>query len=260
MMRQTLRQSGTRVFGYMLSLLVVLAAWQYASSRAIVPMLLPSPFNTLKVGAGLWESGQLLSDIEASLLRIAAGFAAGCAVGLPVGLLMGSFRPVRQAFEPFLHFLRFLPALAWIPAAMMWLGTGEGAKIALLAYATIFVVTLNTMAGVAAIPRNEIRAARSFGATRGQIFLLVAVPATLSYMVAGMRLAMGNCFQTVVAAELVASDTGLGFLIFSSRRFMQTEIAYVGIAVLGTIGILTDLLFQFATKRLLRQYVLQPNH
>src|SRR5262249_7878838 len=123
MVRRTLRESGTLVFGYMLSLLGVLAAWQDASSPGIVPMLLPSPFNTPKVGAGLWESGQLLSDIEASVLRIAAGFAAGCAVGLPAGLLMGSFRPVRQAFEPFLHFLRFLPALAWIPAAMMWLGT-----------------------------------------------------------------------------------------------------------------------------------------
>jgi ABC-type nitrate/sulfonate/bicarbonate transport system permease component len=259
MTRRAFRQSGTAVFGYMLSLVVVLAAWQYASSRAIVPMLLPSPFNTLNVGADLWASGQLLSDIEATLIRIVLGFAVGCAIGLPVGLFMGSFQPVRQLFEPFLHFLRFLPALAWIPAAMMWFGTGEDSKIALLAYATVFVVALNTMAGVASIPRNQIRAACCFGATRWQIFLLVTIPATLNYMVTGMRLAMGNCFQTVVAAELVASDSGLGFLIFSSRRFMQTEIAYVGIAVLGTIGILTDLLFQLATRSLLWPYVRQQN-
>jgi ABC-type nitrate/sulfonate/bicarbonate transport system permease component len=258
MTRRAFRQSGA-VFGYALSLVVVLAAWQYASSRAIVPMLLPSPFNTLKVGADLWASGQLLSDIEATLIRIVLGFAVGCAIGLPAGLLMGSVQPVRQLFEPFLHFLRFLPALAWIPAAMMWLGTGENSKIALLAYATVFVVTLNTMVGVASLPRNQIRAACCFGATRWQIFLLVTIPATLHYMVTGMRLAMGNCFQTVVAAELVASDSGLGFLIFSSRRFMQTEIAYVGIAVLGIIGILTDLLFQFATRNLLWPYLRQQN-
>jgi ABC-type nitrate/sulfonate/bicarbonate transport system permease component len=259
MVRPALRQSGFNLFGYLLSIAVVIAAWQYASSRAIVPMLLPSPVSTLRIGVDLWESGQLMSDIKATLIRIICGFALGCVIGLPAGLLMGAFRTVRLAFEPFLQFLRFLPALAWIPAAMMWLGTDENSKVALLAYATVFVVALNTMSGVSSVPRNQIRAALCFGASRWQIFFLITIPATLSYMVTGMRLAMGNCFQTVVAAELVASDTGLGFLIFSSRRFMQTEVAYVGIAILGTIGILTDLIFQFATKRLLWRYERRPH-
>jgi ABC-type nitrate/sulfonate/bicarbonate transport system permease component len=255
MIARALPRSAFAAFGYVISLIVVLAAWQYASSRAIVPMLLPSPSGTLQAGVNLWSSGQLASDVEATIIRIACGFALGCAMGLPAGLLMGSFQIVREALAPFLHFLRFLPALAWIPAAMMWLGTGEASKIALLAYTTVFVVVLNTMTGVTSVPRNQIRSALCFGATRWQIFFLVIVPATLSYMVAGMRLAMGNCFQTVVAAELVASDSGLGFLIFSSRRYMQTEIAYVGIAILGIIGILTDMLFQVVTKKLLWKYV-----
>ena len=104
MIIRTLRRSGAAILGYMLSLVVVLAAWQYASNRAIVPLLLPSPLNTLKIGAELWTSGQLLSDIEASLVRVVAGFAVGCFIGLPAGLLMGSFRPICQVFEPFLHF------------------------------------------------------------------------------------------------------------------------------------------------------------
>jgi NitT/TauT family transport system permease protein len=259
MSRRFLFASGSGLLGYLLSIAIVFAVWQYASSRAIVPMLLPSPFSTVQIGAELWTSGQLLSDIQATLMRIFCGFALGCAIGLPAGLLMGSFQLVRHMLEPFLHFLRFLPALAWIPAAMMWLGTGDHSKIALLAYATIFVVALNTMSGIASIPRNQIRAARCFSATQWQIFFLIIIPATLSYMIAGMRLAMGNCFQTVVAAELVASDSGLGFLIFSSRRFMQTEIAYVGIAILGALGILTDLLFQITTRHLLWRYVHRPN-
>ena len=258
MIRWVLRQSGGSLFGYLLSLVVVLAAWQYASSRAIVPLLLPSPIGTLRIGVGLWESGQLLSDIQATLLRITYGFVIGCVIGLTMGLLMGYFRPVYLVFEPFIKFLRFLPALAWIPASMMWLGTGEGSKVALLAYATMFVVALNTMSGVASVPRNQVRAAHCFGANRWQVFFLVIIPATLSYMVTGMRLAMGNCFQTVVAAELVASDFGLGYLIFSSRRFMQTEVAYVGIAILGSLGILTDLIFLLATKRLLWKYERRP--
>jgi ABC-type nitrate/sulfonate/bicarbonate transport system permease component len=258
MTRWIFRLSGFSLFGYILSIAVVLAAWEYASSRTSIPLLLPSPINTLRVGVGLWENGQLLSDIRATLMRIASGFVVGCAVGLPAGLLMGSFRTVHLVFAPFLQFLRFLPALAWIPAAMLWLGTGEQSKVALLAYTTVFVVALNTMSGVASVPRNQVRAALCFGASRWQIFFLVTIPATLSYMITGMRLAMGNCFQTVVAAELVASDSGLGYLIFSARRFMQTEVAYVGIAILGTIGILTDLMFQFATKRLLSQYERRP--
>jgi ABC-type nitrate/sulfonate/bicarbonate transport system permease component len=256
--RWVFQKSGASLVGYLLSLVVVLAAWQYASTRAIVPLLLPSPVSTLKIGLNLWDNGQLLSDIQATLMRITCGFMLGCAIGVPAGLLMGSFRSIHLVFEPFLQFLRFLPALAWIPAAMMWLGTGNESKVALLAYATIFVVALNTMSGVATVPSNQVRAALCFGANRWQVFFLVIVPATLSYMVTGMRLAMGNCFQTIVAAELVASDTGLGFLIFSSRRFMQTEVAYVGIAILGTIGILTDLIFQFVIKRFLWQYERRP--
>ena len=167
---------------------------------------------------------------------------------------MGASRRVRLVFEPYLHFLRFLPALAWIPAVMLWLGTGERAKIALLAYTTVFIVALNTMEGVARVPRNQVRAARSFGAARRQIFFLVTIPATVAYMLTGMRLAMGNCFMTVVAAELVASDSGLGYLIFSSRQWMQTELAFVGIFVLGLLGLIADHVFQTTSTRLLWRY------
>jgi ABC-type nitrate/sulfonate/bicarbonate transport system permease component len=253
------RLPGMRFAGYLLSLGVVLLAWEYASSKAIIPMLLPSPESTLRVAQQLWAKGQLQADMLASVVRILSGFAIGSAIGIPIGLLMGSFRPIRLVFEPYVQFLRFLPALAWIPAAMMWLGTGEGSKIALLVYTTVFVVALNTMIGVASVPRNQVRAALCFGATRWQVFFWVTIPATVAYMVTGMRLAMGNCFQTVVAAELVASDSGLGYLIFSARQWMQTEVAYVGIAFLGAIGILTDLLFQFTARRLLKRYERQPH-
>jgi len=248
------RRQGYPLLGYAVSFLTVLLAWQYFSSRAVIPLLLPSPRSTLEVARQLIRSGQLASDLQASLGRILVGFCVGSALGLTGGVFMGSFRRVRLFFDPYLQFFRFLPALAWIPAAMLWLGTGEGSKIALLAYTTIFIVALNTMAGVSSVPRNQVRAARSFGATRWQIFTMVTIPGTVSFMVTGMRLAMGNCFQTVIAAELVASDTGLGYLIFSSRQWMQTELAYVGIAVLGTVGLLADRLFQVGATRLLWRY------
>lgn len=245
---------GARFVGYAASVSIVLLLWQYLSSRAIIPLLFPSPLSTVRVGLGLIAKGQLQADVWATLGRIVAGFALGSALGVAGGLAMGAFRPVRLFFEPYLQFLRFLPALAWIPAVMLWLGTGERAKIALLAYTTVFIVALNTMVGVTRVPRNQVRAARSFGATSGNIFFLVTIPATVGYMLAGMRLAMGNCFMTVVAAELVASDSGLGYLIFSSRQWMQTELAFVGIFVLGCLGLIADHLFRATSGWLLRRY------
>jgi NitT/TauT family transport system permease protein len=242
------------LLGYAASVLVVLGLWQFLSSRAVIPLLFPSPLSTLNVGLALLRKGQLQSDMWASLGRIAAGFTLGSALGIVGGILMGSVRPVRLFLEPYLHFLRFLPALAWIPAVMLWLGTGEIAKIALLAYTTVFIVALNTMVGVTRVPRNQVRAARSFGASRRTIFFLVTIPATVSYMLTGMRLAMGNCFMTVVAAELVASDSGLGYLIFSSRQWMQTELAFVGILVLGLLGLGSDRVFHTATRQFLWRY------
>jgi len=243
-----------RVVGYVLSVAVVLVLWEVLSRRAIIPLLFPSPLSTLHVGIALARKGQLTADLLASMGRILAGFALGSAVGVVVGVVMGSFRPVRLLFEPYTQFLRFLPALAWIPAVMLWLGTGEAAKIALLAYTTVFIVALNTMVGVTRVPENQLRAARSFGASRATIFRLVTIPATVSYMLTGMRLAMGNCFMTVVAAELVASDSGLGYLIFSSRQWMQTELAFVGIFVVGVLGLAADSTFRAASGWLLWRY------
>ena len=252
------RPGGLRFLGYAASVLVVLGLWQYLSSRAIIPLLFPSPLSTLRVGLTLAGKGQLQADLWASLWRILAGFALGSAAGVTLGVLMGASRHVRWLIEPYMNFLRFLPALAWIPAVMLWMGTGESAKIALLAYTTVFVVALNTMAGVARVPRNQVRAARSFGAARRQIFFLVTIPATVGYMLTGMRLAMGNCFMTVVAAELVASDSGLGYLIFSSRQWMQTELAFVGIFLLGLLGLIADHVFRTTSSWLLWRYESAP--
>jgi NitT/TauT family transport system permease protein len=245
---------GARVLGYAASVVLVLLLWQYLSNRAIIPLLFPSPLSTLRIGRELAEKGQLQADLWASLGRILAGFVLGSVLGVIGGVLMGSFRPLRLFLEPYVQFLRFLPALAWIPAAMVWLGTGEQAKIALLAYTTVFIVALNTMVGVTRVPRNLVRAARSFGAGPWNIFFRVTIPATVSYMLTGMRLAMGNCFMTVVAAELVASDSGLGYLIFSSRQWMQTELAFVGIFVLGLLGLIADHVFRATTSWLLWRY------
>lgn len=243
------------MLGFVISVAIIVALWEYFSRRAVVAMLFPSPQSTWQVAVKLWEEGRLATDIALSLRRILIGFAIGSAAGIALGVLMGSFRAVRAFFDPYVQFFRFLPALAWIPAAMLWLGTGEASKIALLVYTTVFVVALNTTIGVASAGRNQLRAAQCFGATRWQIFRMVTIPSTVGHMLTGMRLAMGNCFSTIVAAELLAPKAGLGYLIFSSRTWMQTEFAFVGIAILGVLGFVVDRIFHLTTTRVYARYL-----
>ena len=145
-----------------------------------------------------------MENIDASLARIAVGFLLGSVIGIPIGLVIGSFKIARKLIEPWTEFLRFIPSVAMITIAVIWFGIGEGSKIFLIIYTTIFIVILNTAAGVASIAPNKLRAAQALGANRWQLFSLVALPATVPYILTGMRLAMSNSFTTIVAAELIS--------------------------------------------------------
>jgi NitT/TauT family transport system permease protein len=165
---------------------------------------------------------------------------------VPIGLAMGSFRPVRKLLEPYTEFLRFIPSVAMITVAVIWFGIGEASKIFLIIYTTIFIVILNTAAGVSAIAPNKIRAAQSLGATRAQIFLHVALPATVPYILTGMRLAMANSFTTIVAAELIAANDGLGKMLWDGRLFMLVDDIFVSLVTLGFLGFVTDRMFRWS--------------
>ena len=129
--------------------------------------------------------------------------------------------------------------------AVIWFGIGEGSKIFLIIYTTVFIIIINTAAGVAAVAPNKIRAARSLGASRAQVFFFVALPATVPYILTGMRLAMANSFVTIIAAELVAANSGLGKMIWDSRMYMLVDQIFVALLVLGMLGFVTDRLFRW---------------
>jgi ABC-type nitrate/sulfonate/bicarbonate transport system permease component len=132
-----------------------------------------------------------------------------------------------------------------ITVAVIWFGIGEGSKIFLIIYTTVFIVILNTAAGVSAVAPNKIRAARSLGAGAGQVFFFVALPATMPYILTGMRLAMANSFVTIIAAELVAANNGLGRMIWDSRMYMLVDQIFVALVVLGFLGFTADRLFRW---------------
>ena len=236
-----LRSVGLYVTGFASLFLI----WHVASSWLIPSVLFPTPWKVLIKGIELVEDGTLWEQVSASLGRIAAGFAGGSAIGIPIGLAIGSFPTVRKLLEPYTEFLRFIPATAMITVAVIWFGIGEGSKIFLIIYTTVFIVIINTAAGVGAVAPNKIRAARSLGASPMQIFFFVALPATVPYILTGMRLAMANSFVTIIAAELVAANNGLGRMIWDSRMYMLVDQIFVALVVLGFLGFTADRLFRW---------------
>lgn len=236
-----------RVYGgYAVGFASLFVLWHLASVYLVSSVLFPPPAAVFRKGVTLAQSGVLLEHLLASVQRILVGFLAGSLLGIPIGLAMGSFRPVRELLEPYTEFLRFIPSVAMITVAVIWFGIGEASKIFLIIYTTIFIVIINTAAGVSAIAPNKIRAAQALGATPAQIFLHVALPATVPYILTGMRLAMSNSFTTIVAAELIAANEGLGKMLWDGRMFMLVDDIFVSLVTLGLLGFAVDRLFRWS--------------
>jgi taurine transport system permease protein len=243
----------SRILLAIVSVLSGIAAWDVLAHYS-APLFLPSPAATLVAAKELLDDGTLVQAVLASSARIAAGWALGVVVGIPLGVLMGRFVPLRQFLDPYIEFFRFIPPIAFVTLAVIWLGPGESAKIALIFYTTVFIVTLNTIAGVQAVNPLRLRAAASLGAGQLQLLATVILPSTVPFMVTGARIAMGNSFLTVVSAEIVSADNGLGALIWTARNFARTEWVFVGIIALGLLGFLFDRALRIAVDKLLHRY------
>jgi NitT/TauT family transport system permease protein len=239
---------------YVLSIACGLVLWQVVSGFTS-PLFLPSVSATGAAAVELVADGTLQRSIVASAWRIAAGWALGVIVGIPLGVFVGRFSLVRRLLEPYIEFFRFIPPIAFVTLAVIWMGPGEASKIALIFYTTVFVVTINAIAGVQAVNPLRLRAAASLGAGPLKTLTTVILPSAIPYMVTGARIAMGNSFLTVVSAEIVAADEGLGSLIWTARNFSRTEWVFVGIIALGMLGFLFDRVLRVVTNKLLRHYL-----
>lgn len=236
------------------AVLLFLVAWEIASRTVFVPAVLPAPSAIAAEGWARGLSGALAWDVMMSASRLAVGFAAGSALGAMLGLLFGAFTPVRRLLEPLVQFLRFIPPIAWLTPVLIWFGIGESGKWVLITYTTTFMVLLNTLAGFAEQHRDRMRAASVFGAGSWAAFWHVRLPATVPWILGGMRIGMGNSFQTLIVAEMLASNEGLGQLILNSRLQLSTEGMFVGIAGIAVLGILADSGFRALTRRLFPRY------
>lgn len=223
-------------------------AWWYG------PTTIASPAEVWQAAGELSESGVLWTSVVASGQRILLGWSLGVIVGAPIGILMGRFNLVRQLLDPYIEFFRFIPPIAFVTLAVVWFGIGETSKVVLIFYTSVFIVTVSTIAATVSISENKLQAATNLGAGRLQIMQTVVLPSAVPGIVTGARLAMGNSFLTIVSAEIVASEHGLGSMIWQARNYGRIDWTFVGIIVLGIMGFLFDRVLRMSSTKFLARY------
>lgn len=234
---------------------VIIAAWGLASAYALVsPVFLPSPRQVVLALYNLVVTGfvdaTLAEHVGASLYRIFGALIASILIGIPAGIAIGTSRLGRGILDPIVEFLRPLPPLAYLPLIIIWVGIGEASKITVIALSMLPSIILSTSAGVRGVSKDHVNAARSFGASRRQVLREVVLPSAVPSILTGVRIALGAGWTTLVAAELVAATSGIGFMIQSAAQFLVTDIVIAGIVVIALIAILLEYVARQIERRL----------
>jgi ABC-type nitrate/sulfonate/bicarbonate transport system permease component len=237
------------------SLVIALAAWQFLSTFVFNPFLIPPPLVVLRTMVPMVENGEIFRHVAISMERVGVGFVTGSAAAIVLGVLVGRVRLVNELLDPVIELLRYLSPTAMIPIAVIWFGIGELSKYFLIFWGTFFIVLINTTAGVMRAPIIRQRAAECLGASRLQIFLLVVIPSAAPYIVTGMRIAMASSFMSIIPAEILAADSGIGFLLQQSSVLLQTNRIFVALLTICLLGFIFDRLFRIAVDRMLSRYM-----
>ena len=225
----------------LLSVAVALLSWIMGSATGLMPAtVVPSPEAVLLCFKEELLSGRLVQDIAASLFRVAAGLSLAAALAIPAGLGLGHSRGAREALLPTINFLRSLSPLAWIPFAILWFGIGDAPAIFLIFLAAFCPLAISVAAAVANVPTVYLRLGREYGWTGPALLLRVTLPAITPQLITSLRVAAGISWVVVVAAEMIAGQDGLGFLIWDARNGLRTDLLVCGMIVIGLIGVAVD--------------------
>lgn len=224
-----------------LPLLCFFVIWEaYCRAYPATQVLLPAPSEVVLGAWQLLSNGSLQRDIAASLQRVLLAMAAASAIGFPLGIGLGISPTFRWLVEPLVSFFRPIPPLAWIPLSIIWFGIDDLQNVFIIFLGAFFPIVLNTMQGVRDVEPQLIRAARTLGANQFTIIRTVVLPAALPTMFVGLRVGLGIAWMALVAGELVAATSGLGFLISQGRNLFRTDYIVVGMVAIGLIGLLLD--------------------
>lgn len=214
------------------------------------PSILPTPRAVVVTFGHLLANGELPIDTAYSLARVVSAWLLSALVAVPLGLLMGSSKKLERVVNPFVELLRPISPLAWIPMAILWFGIGESGKIFVVFIGSFFPILLNTIAGVKGVDPALLHAGRVFGCdTRFTLFRRVVVPASMPAVVVGLRVAFGTGWAAIIAAELVAAQSGLGFLIANGMDVLRADEVVVGMIAIGVLGFLFDTFFRYLQGR-----------
>ncbi|HEY4924699.1 MAG TPA: ABC transporter permease [Roseiarcus sp.] len=233
----------------------LIALWLWLTLSGVVSdLFLPPPGELWDALVDLVQNGyksrSLWEHVADSLIRVIVGFGAGAAVGTLLGLAMGYFRTIDALAAPFVEFLRPLPQLAYLVLLIIWLGIGETSKITLLFLAALPVSAVAARDGVRNVSEARIRVAQSLGASEWQIFVHVVFPSALAEIFTGARLAVGIVYGTLIASEIIAGTSGIGWMILDAGRFLRSDYVFVGILIIGFMGIALDRLLLAVETRL----------
>jgi NitT/TauT family transport system permease protein len=219
---------------------LLIAVW-WGLVRWTGSAIFPTPGQVVTGTVELIRDGTLWQHIGASLLRVAAGFLLAVAVGVPLGLWMGWVRGAFDTLNPVFQILRPISPIAWIPIAILWFGVGNASPIYLIFISSVFPMVVQTTAGVHTIERRYLQAADNFGVSRRTLFGQVVIPAVLPQIIVGMRVGLGVAWLVVVAAEMIALHSGLGYLIIDSRNAgNRYDLVIAGMIIIGLIGLMLD--------------------
>lgn len=245
---------GRSVHISIITALALIVLWYVVTDATGImpPLFLPSPFAVIDkfilTQVDGYGGATLLEHTAWSMWRVFSAFFLACATAIPIGIMMGVSRYVRGAFDPPIEFYRPIPPLAYLPLVIIWLGIDEGAKILLIYLAIFAPMVLNARAGVRSVAIEQIHAAYSMGASKWQVLHQVILKAAMPEILTGMRIGIGFGWTTLVAAEMVAAEKGLGFMILSAANFLSSDVVVMGIVIIGVIAYLFDLLMRYIER------------
>ena len=236
------------------SVVIVFVVWDLITRFDLVSdVFVPSPAETwsafVEVLRDGYKGNSLLSHIAASMQRLFLAFFAALLTAVPLGLLSGQSSKVRAAIDPLIEFYRPLPPLAYYTLLVLWFGIGDESKIILLFLAAFAPLYIAAVSGARGVTEDQLTAARSLGADRLQVFRHVVFPSSLPFIFTGMRTALGVSYTTLVAAELVAAVSGIGWMVLDASKFLRSDIIFVGIAIMGVTAVLLDMVIRLLQAR-----------
>lgn len=230
----------TVLLGLIIPVLVVLF-WWYATNYGTTPeSILPKISTVGKSIKQMWIAGSLQADLVISLKRVVVGYFISALLGIILGTVMGMSETIRKIFQPTVTTIRQIPIMAWIPLLILWCGIGEASKIVIIVIASFFPIMVNTLSGIGGTPLEYVEVAKLYKISKGKTFLRVYLPHALPHIQTGLKLGLGVSWMAVVAAELIASTSGIGYRMSYARTLMQSDVVIICMIVIGIIGILMD--------------------